>query len=395
LKKTQTILYLGFSGFPFGSAATQRQLQISKILHHTGKRVLVINREGFHTSETIHRENIRRSGVFEGIDYIYVSGTPLYPTNYFIRNTLKIVGWIGEWLCILYTYLFKGMRCVVVNTGILSELKYYYKITRFLRVRLIYDYVEYMSSIEDRTMKESSNHDSFDYQFFRYTDALIIISHFLEVHVKKLAPHMPYILIPPIIDFAKFEKANSTPPHSNYFLYCSTIQYKDVIEFIIQAYLASKGPERGVSLVLIISGRPDKIKELRSYIEMHKANVSLLSDLTYETLIGYYKSARALLIPIPNNLQDQARFPFKICEYTAAARPIISSDSGALIHFFQDRKNALLAKTEDSSDFTEKLNFVLHHPEEAELIAVEGYKTGLQHFNYLSYTRVLEDLVTA
>jgi len=117
------------------------------------------------------------------------------------------------------------------------------------------------------------------------------------------------------------------------------------------------------------------------------------SPSSYDDLIGYYKNARALLIPLQENLQDKARFPFKISEYTAAARPIITSDSGAVVEFFKDGENALLAKTGRISDFSAKLNFILENPQKAEQIGMNGYALGQNYFNYKSYRSTLLKLI--
>ena len=130
------------------------------------------------------------------------------------------------------------------------------------------------------------------------------------------------------------------------------------------------------------------VSKIRSHISEDKT-IKILSDLSYEDLIGYYKNAKALLIPLQDNLQDKARFPFKIGEYTAAGRPIITSDSGAIVEYFEDGKNALLAKTGDINDFSAKLNFILENPDKAEQIGLNGHALGQQRFNYKSYTSTL------
>jgi glycosyltransferase involved in cell wall biosynthesis len=142
-----------------------------------------------------------------------------------------------------------------------------------------------------------------------------------------------------------------------------------------------------------VNGGAEKISKHRDSIKDDKT-IKILSNLSYEVLISYYKNAKALLIPLQDNLQDKARFPFKISEYTAAARPIITSDSGAVIDYFQDGINALLAKTGDVNDFAEKLKFVLNNPQEAEKIATKSHELGQKLFNYKSYSTSLQEFAT-
>ncbi len=366
-------------------AAIQRQIQISKAIANDDTRVLVINRKGAHAPATIAKENILVSGSFEGIDYAYASGTPKAPLNFIGRNLLKLVGFFGEFGIILYQRLFGNVICFMVSTSSLNRLIYFWCISRLLRVRLVCDYVEYMSSIDNRSMQTATPKKTFDTTFHKYTDSVIIISSFLEQHVKTLAPKLPYIIVPPIIDFEKFLKNDFSPLEPDYFLYCGSIAYRDVIEFIIEAYRQVNGHSHGVALNLIVNGSEKELTALRLSILADKS-IKIISSLTYDRLIGYYKNARALLIPLQDNLQDRARFPFKISEYTAAARPIVTSDSGAVVDYFQDGVNALLAKTGDVNDFADKLRYILNHPEKAEQIGIQGHAIGQKHFNYKRYT---------
>ncbi len=374
-------------------AAIQRQLQIAKALRSKDFRVIVLNRKGVHAEETIRRENINFTGSFEGIEYRYTSGSPIYHNNFILRNLFKVIGLVGEVYFLVYYRIMHGVEFIVVNTTSLLQLKYYYFLTRLLKIRLLYDYVEYMSSLEDRSVKIASTNKTFDTEFVHFVDSLIVISNFLADHVKKVAPSLSFIVIPPIIDFQKFEKIKSKPPESNYLLYCGSTQYSDVIGFILSAYQGSRAPQENISLILIVNGDQTKIDTLQNQIK-NLPLVFIKSGLSYTDLIGYYKSARALLIPLQDNLQDRARFPFKISEYTAAARPILTSDFGAIRYYFRHQENALLAIPENHLDFAANINFLLDNPEAAERIAHEGHKTGLIYFNYESYSSALDTAVT-
>lgn len=392
MKNPKTVLYIGPKGFPFGSAEVQRQLQISKAILSDDVRVLVINNKGIHTKKIIQKENIKSSGTFEGIDYLYTSGTPLYPPNFFIRNFLKVIGWLNELVTIL-SHTFSGdLACIIICTSRLRRLKYLWVLTRITKTRLVYDYVEYFSSLEDRSLKDPLNKKTFDTIFFKYTDSLIIISSYLEQHLNSLKANRPYVVIPPIIDFEKFDKIKNKPDEPDYFLYCGSAQYADVIQFIIEAYRKSHGESSGVALILVVSGPTEIITKFKLFTKSDKT-IKILSGLPYEDLIGYYKNARALLIPLQDNLQDKARFPFKISEYTAAGRPIITSDSGAVVDYFKEGESALLAKTSDLKDFSTKLNYVIDHPEKAEQIAKNSHALGERYFNYKSYSPILTDFL--
>lgn len=386
-------MYLGSNGFPYGMAAIQRQLQVARAIQNNTTDVIVVNHKGPHTAHIAASENIGVKGSFEGIRYLYTSGTPRYPNNYFVRNFLKIIGRLGEVFILFYYRLFKNLSCTIVNTTSLTKLKYYYFITKMAGTTLIYDYVEYMSSLSDRTRKAAGDGKTFDTEFHNYADALLIISKFLEEHVQKIAPGIPYLVVPPIIDFGKFNRNTSKPPETNYFLFCGSTHYRDVIDFILTAYRKANVRNQDIPLILVINGSADYIANLRNSCASDE-RISVRTALPYEVLIGYYKHAKALLIPLQDNLQDKARFPFKICEYTAAARPIVTSDYGALSGYFQDGVNALLARAGDVDDFAAKLDFIANNPEQAEQLARQGHEVGLRNFNYNAYSADLHKLIS-
>ena len=388
-KSEDRVLYLGSNGFPFGSAMIQRQIQISKLFLDIGFKVNVLNRRGAHSKSIIQREKIKRSGKYQGIEYIYCSLIPYKSTNFIIRNSVKIVGYITEFLLIFYYVLFKGAKYFFCNSISLNQLKYYSFLAKILRAEFIYDYVEYMDSLGDRNKNEIIDiSNSFDHNFFKYTDKIVCISVFLKKHLEDLQYKKPIFKIPPIIDFSFFDKIEPKKDiESPYFLFCGSAAYYDLITFVIRAFSFSLADSVGYKLKLVISGSLDQLQRVKIYIDTieNKESIMILSKLPYIDLIGYYKSSVALLIPISNNLQDRARFPFKICEYTAAKRPIITSDTGAITQYFKNNVNALISESGDIESFASKMNLIIEKPDLVNKVGLKGYKLGKEVFNYRSY----------
>ena len=390
------VLYLGSQGFPFGSATIQRQIQLAKSLIYGGFDVTVVNNRSLHSKFIAKRENMKIHGFYQGIQYLYSSLLPYRSSNFFIRNSIRIIGIIVEFLVIAYFKFFKRTKYILLRTHQLKTLKYYYYISRLFNLELIYDYVEFYDSLGNRNNQilKSSKY-SFDYNVVKYVDKLIVISAFLEKHVESLNSDVPLIKIPPIIDFSYFENIQFEKPDKSFFLFCGSAVYDDVIKFIIHSFIESNGVTSEYKLKLVINGDSDQLEKLHRYIKSKKCEgiIEVLFKLPYLDLIKLYKSANALLIPISNNLQDQARFPFKICEYTASKRPIITSDSGAIKEYFEDNVNAFIAKTNDINDFTNKLNLVIKEPENADIIGRKGYELGKSIFNYKAYSSELKKML--
>jgi len=385
-----TVLLLGTTGFPFGSATIQRQIQIAKALKNAGCNVRVLNNRSPHAKEVARKEKIVTKGTYQNIKYFYSSLFSYRPKNFLIRNLAKNVGVLLEFLAILYYRVFKNAKHLIYRTDSLKSLKYYYKIAKLLKMELIYDYVEFYDALGQRGENDVSKLETvFDYEFYKYTHKIIVISNFLEEHVNSLKVKKPLLKIPPIIDFTYFDSIKTKEVTQPFFLFCGSASYDDVIKFIISSYAASNAKNKGFNLKLVINGKQQQLEGIQQYIDTLdvKNNINILSKIPYVSLVELYKTASALLIPITNNVQDQARFPFKICEYVAAKKPVITSDSGAIIEFFTDNKNALIAETDNLDDYSSKIRMVANNSDLAINIGKEGYKLGQRVFNYTTYSQ--------
>ena len=230
-------MFLGSNGFPFGSATIQRQIQIGKALKEAGFLIAVICNKGSNTKAIAKREKILVNGYYQSIEYFYSSLCSYRPANYLKRNLHKLIGSLIEPILILYFRIFKNARYIFNNSMNLKQLKYYYFISRIFRMELIYDYVEFVSSLKNRDKTKISDlNGSFDFQFIKYIDKLIIISNFLENHVINIAAEIPRIMIPPIIDFSYFNTIKPVDVNTPYFLFCGSASYTDIIKFIIKSF---------------------------------------------------------------------------------------------------------------------------------------------------------------
>lgn len=396
-KNTQeTVIFLGSSGFPYGSAVIQRQIQLGKSLKEVNYNIVIICTRGVHSLRIIKREGITIHNYYQGIEYFYTSLLAHRPSNFLIRNLLKLLGHLLEILVIVFYRFFKNAKFIFNSSIKIEDLKYYYIISKILKMILIYDYVEMVDSLKKRDKLELNDLVRiFDHEFYKYVDKLIVISSFLEEYIDKIAPSTPKIKIPPIIDFSYIDSINSKISPIPFFIFCGSAAYNDIIKFIIEAFIHSNAIEKNYELKLVVNGTFEQLNIINNYIKEKRVDTSIeiMSKLSYYDLISFYKSARALLIPISNNLQDQARFPYKICEYSASGRPIITSDSGSVIEFFEDKKTAFIAKTGDISDFSSNINLVISQPELANKVGYNGYLLGKKSFNYKTYSKDLENFV--
>ena len=139
--------------------------------------------------------------------------------------------------------------------------------------------------------------------------------------------------------------------------------------------------------MLIINGDEDELNQLDNEINSKglKDDIIVKSKLKYNELLSYYKNSVALLLPLYNTVQDKARFPFKLCEYTSVGKPIITNNIGVVNEIFTHFENAVISPAENIEKYTYFLNYIYNHKEEAEIIGRNGYDVYEQYFSSKNY----------
>lgn len=371
------VLYVGSPGFPKGLAQVQRQLLISKGIVEQGCKVLVLNRYGVH-DKNIDIE-INTTGTYEGVGYKFCSGTPFRHRKFVVRNLLKIIGFYIELLTLIKERLQNKANTLIITSTSFSNILYYTLLAKILNLTSVVDKVEYRSDIKSGFKK---NIDLFfnDRYYGYFTDKAIVISDFLLAKLKQSNPNIPVIKIPAICDFSKFKKHSKQVDNLQYFLYCGAANYFEVIQFVIDAYTMLKS---SIGLKLVVSGDKIWIDKVKNYLqEKDIKGVTIKSNIPYDDLVSLYENSLALLIPLRPTIQDIARFPHKLGEYTASKRPIISTDIGELSAYFKDGKNAYLSESYEIDLFCKKMQEVIDFPDEREKIAIKSFTTGEKEFDY-------------
>ncbi|NJO89893.1 MAG: hypothetical protein HC831_13805 [Chloroflexia bacterium] len=72
---------------------------------------------------------------------------------------------------------------------------------------------------------------------------------------------MRFIKIPPLVDFNEF-KVSKEESKSNYFLFCGSIEYREIVDFIIDSYLKIEIPHN-YKLNLVLSGPEIEFNKLK------------------------------------------------------------------------------------------------------------------------------------
>lgn len=387
------VFYLGSLGFPYGLAEVQKIILISNCLQLKGNEVTVLCRKGTHNKTD--RPDMAASGHFQGTEYIYTSGTPFYPEGFFQRNLLKLKGRMAEFSLLRKRKKANKLDFAILSTHDFYDVFYYTMLSKLFGFKIVLNYVEFYSGIKKKPLqiKKALNDRFFDTYGPKISDGILPISEFIIAHMKKVAPKKPYLKIPGLTDFDRYNGIE-TVQGDKYFLFCGDAGYKETIYFIIDSFDALTN-STGIThkLYLVINGKPHDVADVKNYISNSpkKDLIKYLTKLPERDLFSCYKNALALLIPLRPTFQDIARFPHKIGEYLASGNPVISTNYGEVKYYFKDKDNMLIAETYDVQQFIEKMQFVIDNPELAKQIGLNGKKIASQIFDYREKAAEIDD----
>lgn len=381
---SEHIVFLGEANFPFGLAAIQRMILMGKSLVYEGFRATVICRKGNWTKN--EKPNFNTTGNIEGVDYRYTTKNVLKPKGFIDRNVEKLKGVFGE-----YKYLKHLKRhdkidlAIVSNRNIVHVLRYLFYST-YLDFPIALNLVEMASSMQDRnTLLNRINDYLLDKYIIKLFDGALPISDKLMSYYKTLSPQKPCLKLPILCDFEKFDLQKEK--EESYFLYCGSMAYRQVIDFIVEAYKSLPEKESAKLFMIVSGGSKREVDSLQQEIndQFDVPHIKLFSDIPYELLVHLYVNAIALLIPLRPTVQDSSRFPHKIGEYLASGNPIITTNVGEIKNYFEDERTALIADTYAISTFAAKMRFVLREPKRSKEIGAQGKALGLKEFDYRTH----------
>ena len=375
------IVFLGENGFPKGLAAIQRMTLMAKSLLHEGCEVTVVCRKGVWQQNQNENSNIK--GNYEGVNYRYTSKSVFKPEGFFNRNSQKLKGLVGEYKYLKHLKKQGELDIAIVSNMSAFHLVRYLIYSALLNFPVILNFVEMASSMQDRKSFSLKVNDYLsDKLIIKFFDGALPISDKLFNYYKAVSPSKPNMKLPILCDFEKFNvQPNKQEP---YFLYCGSIAYKEVIDFVLEAYKHIDQKEH-VKLYMIISGGSNEETQLlqkQMNEDFENKRIRLFSNIPYGQLVDLYTNAEALLIPLRPTIQDVSRFPHKIGEYLASGSPVITTNVGEIKNYFEDGKTALIANEYAIEAFAEKMQFVLAHQEKARAIGLNGKELGLKEFDY-------------
>lgn len=367
----RVFVIVGAGGYPFKiSAAGNKFFLMAKALYENGFDVNLVNKSrtvGY--NEVVYEDNIK---------CFFLLGNR--EKCKFLSRFLDIV-FSEIRVMILLKNLAGAKKYLMISYCPMYLLVYYWTLSRLFNYRLVF------SLMEDHYNNANKLHSKINAYLFWHVgllmaDGAIPISEYLKSKVIKINGRIPVLKVPVLADFNSI--INIVPNKSkNYFLYCGSIGYAEVIEFILKAF--EKIEDKSISLFLVLHGKEELIKEY-DIITRYDPRIVIYRDLKLTGLLKLYAESKGLLIPLRPNKQDIARFPQKIAEYLSSGRPVITNNVGEIKEYF-NKNNAIIASDYSVSAYYEAMQFVLNNPELSDSIGLNGRKLGYKNFHYQSISK--------
>lgn len=372
------IVFVGLSGVPYSGRACDLRLANTANMLATNTEVVILNRYSTFSNNSLMGLKLSSNVICkEVIKRRY--------TNGLISKFLYLLSVIVEPYALIQLRRQGKINWLHVYSGHYTDFLLYKILARLIGAKIVYEYVEYRTEKQAKGIYHKINNYLCDFHGAKLWDACISISNFLTDQARKVNDKLPIIKITPIGDFELFESNNNTIDiHEPYIMFCGHAGYYDVVKLIIDSYNNSQ-MRHTKKLLLVLGGNDQQINKIRRYCP----NAIVKTKLPYEELIAYYKHAYALMIPLRNSIEDIARFPNKICEYTAAHGLIVTTNVGEMKYYFKNGENAIVADEFSISSIAKRLNELENGKYDIEKIRENAYITGIENFSIDAYKEKL------
>lgn len=385
------VLFVGLSGVPYlRRACDNRIMAFAQLFAEIGYKVSILNRTPVKKKKEIELDLVYHSD----IDFVE-SLSMDKPAPKMLQLLIHAISYLFEFIKILRMNRVGSIDLIHVYSGHFFEFIIYRMISKVVNAKLIYQYVEFRSAVDRKSLYHKINGYLCDRYLHWVFDGIISISDFLTAHIRNRAPDMPLIKIPPLCDFAYFNSISSVEsPARKYIFYCGSAGYFEVIQLIIDSYKQSSCMNHEIDLVMVVNGSSEEMLNVFDYVSGNHS-IKIKTNLHYESLIQLYKNALLCMIPLRDTIQDIARFPNKIGEYCASSCAFITTSVGDIPEYFIDKQNALLIAENSVETIADKIDWAILNESRLAEIRRESYKTGVDFFDLNSHRNKLEHFAEA
>jgi glycosyltransferase involved in cell wall biosynthesis len=385
------------SNFPEGGASANYLNLFCKGLKFNNQKISVWLLKGFAFGN--HKNNDLRKNVSpEGIPYTYLSSLkrPVSKLKKIFDDVFSIFRLIG---CLTKLINKRNSISILIYNNELQFNIPIFVFSKLLGIKVIsfvpefYDKSNFEGSIFIK-LKWYGFLLNFNY-FNKLSHRLIVFSYYLkEIYLKQGVAEAKIIVQPNLTDFDFWQ---SEQGEIKYTLgYSGTPSIKDGILDLLKAISKLKLENTPVTLLIIGDSTFGKslIPDLQDLCEsLNIQDLVIFTGLVdLESVRKYLSECKILALTRPNIIQTQAGFPTKLGEYFASGKQIFTTNFGDINKYFTPMEEIVTAHCGNINDISDKIKWMLQHPEESEQIRQTGFLKAKQLLSYNeSLNRILNE----
>jgi len=378
-------------------AATTRVRNIAKSLLGGGCKTEYIGLRGADVGRTPEK---RSRGFSQGIRFSYPSGIGVRPQNWCLR---RLDDYLGKWLSVLKLIVRKITRRIdiaIIYSRHYKTVIFWTRILHIFNIPVVLELCEWPLAIAETKGAGFKEATAFCHQAVLAVDAVLPISSYIEQEVAKIASkankEMPSLRIPILIDTESTnEPIQVLEVQQYYLLYMGSLNYMDIARLIVDISAELKMRGQNISVKFTGGGFEEAFNELKAYAK----DKGVLNRLDFTGFVSEQKlqelmdGAFGLLAPLPDNLQNRARFPTKLGYYLASGRPVFTTAVPSVCEYLADNKNAFIANTCNASSICDKIEQCYKIPDLGLRIGRKGKELALSQFYFMNACSKLVDFL--
>lgn len=371
-------------GFPNGMANTNRARLLGRALTERDVAVTVLCTRVSEKPGSVR--NPRARGAVDGINYRYTAGTTLRPDSFVYRRFREAHGYFGALFELARLKAGGKLDCVYLCSSARSWRVGPWLLVRFLdaiRVPVIVELNErpWEPSAWPRVIARRLS-------LLDGVSGVVAISTWLTAwaarEAERLGRNVRILELPIVVDVA--ESVTPDEPHPGQMLvYAASPGYDTALAFILTAMQTVWRRHPDCKLIVTGVGRaPSGVPGEAAHAGAGPTTGRVISVgyVDRDALLRLFAQASALLIPLFNDDLSRARFPSKIGEYLAAARPVVTTRVGEIERFLQNGETAYVANPGDAAEYAQKIIEVLDDPAAATAVGRAGLTVAMSTFHY-------------
>lgn len=367
------ILFISNQHYPSGMAGTMRIRGIAEYLatKATSRVLITGNNNGTNSL----------SGTKNNVSYntLGISGkSPIHLLLMVPINAIRIRKILRK-----YKNL-KSKNFIIIYDGISIDNILVALIGKRLGYKIITDIVEDYTLHEEKISRLHALKLNINTFFERYinsiVDGIIVLSKHLEKKYTGIFNNSNMIINIPIsamnIETELSPSVNDNDEIS--FVYSGTYGEKDGVVFLIEAFdsLSKKYP----NIRLVLAGKSKK--NINETIEKYNnSSISFIGLIPHDSYYPFLAKADVLCMTRVKSKYASAGFPFKLGEYLATGKPVITTEVSDINFYLKDKVDTVMAEPSNIESLVKAMEFLILNKEKGKEIGIKGREKALQYFN--------------